>query len=119
MPRLDLSTAQRDYAIHALKEMQKRDYAHIKFNLAMAKAEDSVRDLTFGRMMFSIPEDHRRILALIFPGIDSEDAKDRTKEWKKLMKNDLTIPYRVNAKETGNNGRQNVYRGGNKQRLSS
>ena len=118
MPRLNLSTAQRDYAIHALKMMQKRDYVEIAFNLEMAKAEDSVRDLSFGRMMFSIPEDHRRILALIFPGIDSEDGKDRTKAWKKLMKHELTIPYRINAKETGN-ARKIMHGSGNKQRLSS
>ena len=102
MPRMDLGSAQRDYAIHALKQMQKRDYVEMAFNLEMAKAEDSVRDLTFGRMMFSIPEDHRRILALIFPGIDSTDGKERTHAWKKLMKHELTIPYRINPKETGN-----------------
>ena len=118
MPRMNLSTAQRDYAIHALKTMQKRDYIEIDFNLAMAKAEDSVRDLTFGRMMFSIPDDHRRILALIFPGIDSEDAIERTKEWKKLMKHELTYPYRLNKKETGN-ARKILHGSGNKPILSS
>ena len=118
MPRLNLSTAQRDYAIHALKQMQKRDYVEIAFNLEMAKAEDSVRDLSFGRMMFSIPEDHRRILALIFPGIDSPDGKERTKEWKKIMKHELTLPYRINAKETGN-ARKIMHGSGNKQRLPS
>lgn len=118
MPRLDLSTSQREYAIFALKTMQKRDYAEIYFNLEMAKAEDSVRDLSFGRMMFSMPDDHRRILALIFPGIDSEDGKEKTKAWKKLMKNDLTIPYRINAKETGN-ARQTLHRSNNEQQLST
>ncbi len=106
MPRLDLSTQQRAYAIHALKEMQRRDAAEIGFNLALAKAGDSVRDLSFGRLAFSVPEDHRRILALIFPEIDSPDSKIRSKAWIKLMKDDLTIPYRANAKETGNNGRK-------------
>ena len=102
MPRMDLGSAQRDYAIFALKQMQKRDYAEMYFNLEMAKAEDSVRDLTFGRMMLSIPEDHRRILALIFPEIDSQDGEIKTKAWKKLMKHDLIKPYRLNAKEAGN-----------------
>ena len=118
MPRLNLSTAQRDYAIHALKQMQSRDAPEISFNLALAKAEDSVNDLSFGRMAFSIPEDHRRILALIFPEIDSPDGKIRSKAWMKLMKHDLTIPYRVNAKETGN-ARKIMHRGDNKQRLST
>jgi len=102
MPRMDLGSTQREYAIFALKEMQKRDYVEMYYNLEMAKAEDSVRDLTFGRMMLSIPEDHRRILALIFPEIDSQDGEIKTKAWKKLMKNDLIKPYRLNAKETGN-----------------
>ena len=102
MPRMDLGSTQREYAIFALKEMQKRDYVEMYFNLEMAKAEDSVRDLTFGRMMLSIPEDHRRILALIFPEIDSQDGEIKTKAWKKLMKHDLIKPYRLNAKETGN-----------------
>lgn len=116
MPRLDLSTAQRDYAIHALKTMQKRDYAEIYFNLEMAKAEDSVRDLTFGRMMLSVPDDHRRILALIFPEIDSPDGEIKTKAWKKLMKHDLTIPYRINSKETGN-ARKTMYGSSNSTRV--
>ncbi len=103
MPRMDLSTEQRNYAIYALKQMQKRDAPEIAFNLEMAKAEDSVKDLTFGRMMLSIPDDHRRILALIFPEIDSQDAEIRTKAWKRLMKDDLIKPYRLNAKEKGGN----------------
>lgn len=105
MPRIDLKIGERQYAEHALREMQKRDYVEIYFNLEMAKGEDSVRDLTFGRMMLSIPEDHRRILALLYPEIDSKDAEIRTKAWKKLMTNDITIPYRLNAKETGNAGK--------------
>lgn len=116
MPRMNLSTAQRDYAIHALKTMQKRDCIEIAFNLEMAKAEENVKDLSFGRMAFSIPEDHRRILALIFPEIDSPDAKIRSKAWMKLMKNDLTIPYRINAKESGN-ARKTLHRRNNEQRI--
>ena len=103
MPRIDLKPGERKYALHALNEMQKRDYVEIYFNLEMAKAEDSVRDLTFGRMMLSIPDDHRRILALLYPEIDSQDAEIRTKAWKRLMKDDITKPYRINAKETGGN----------------
>ena len=113
MPRLNLSTEQRNYAIFALKQMQARDKSEIEFNLALAKATDSVRDLSFGRMALSIPEDHRRILALIYPGIDEKDGKDRTKAWMKLMKDDLTIPYRINAKETGN-ARKTMHRRSNK-----
>lgn len=118
MPRMNLSTEQRNYAIHALRKMQKRDFVEIYFNLEMAKAEDSVRDLTFGRMMFSIPEDHRRILALIFPAIDSEDSIERTKAWKKLFKHELTLPYRINAKETGN-ARKTLHRGYDQQLVST
>lgn len=112
MPRIDLKTNERQYAEYVLREMQKRDYVDIYFNLEMAKAEDSVRDLTFGRMMLSIPDDHRRILALLYPEIDSQDAQIRTKAWKRLMKNDVTIPYRLNAKETGN-ARKTMYGSGN------
>lgn len=90
-------------AIHVLQKMQKRDFVEIAFNLEMAKSEDSVRDLSFGRMALSMPEDHRRILALIFPEIDSPDAKIRSKAWRRLLKDDLTIPYRINAKEKGAN----------------
>ena len=102
MPRLDLGTNQREYAIYALKQMQVRDKVEIDQNLSMARLENDIKDFSFGRMAFSIPEDHRRVLALIFPGIDSEDGKERTHAWKKLMKHELTIPYRINPKETGN-----------------
>lgn len=102
MPRIDLKTDERKYALHALREMQKRDYVEIYFNLEMAKV-DSVNDLTFGRMMLSVPEDHRRIIALLYPEIDSPDAEIRTKAWKRLMKDDISYPYRINRKETGGN----------------
>ena len=52
MPRIDLKHGERKYALHALKEMQKRDFKEINFNLEMAKAENSVRDLSFGRMVW-------------------------------------------------------------------
>ena len=112
MPRLDLSKEQREYAIYALRQMQKRDKLEIDRELSMARLENDIKDFSFGRMMFSIPEDHRRILALIFPGIDSEDGKDRTKAWKKLMKHELTRPYRINPKETGN-ARKTLHRRSN------
>ncbi len=102
MPRLDLGTNQREYAIHALKQMQLRDKVEIDRNLSMARLENDIKDFSFGRMMFSIPEDHRRMLALIYPEIDSPDGQIRTKAWKRLMKDDLMKAYRINPKETGN-----------------
>jgi len=110
MPRIDLKKGERKYALHALKEMQKRDYKEIQFNLDMAKAENSVRDMSFGRMMLSIPEDHRRILGLLLPDLDSKDAQERTNAWKRFMKNPLSKPYRLNAKEKGGNAKaQPIY----------
>jgi len=101
MPRLDLSKPQREYAIYALKQMQKRDKLEMDFNVECAKAAEAVKDLTFGRLAFSIPEDHRAMLAMIFPEIDSQDAEIRTKAWKGLMRHELTRPYLLNAKEQG------------------
>lgn len=118
MPRMNLSTEQREYAIHALKQMQVRDKPEIDKELSMARLENDIRDFSFGRMMFSIPEDHRRMLALIFPAIDSEDGKERSNAWKKLMKHELTRPYRLNPKESGN-ARKTLHRRHNKQLIST
>jgi hypothetical protein len=102
MPRLDLSPDEVKQARYILGEMVRRDFAEIYFNIEMAK-DENVKDLTFGRMMLSIPEDHRRVLALIYPEIDSPDAQIKTKAWKRLMKDEITMPYRINQKETGGN----------------
>ena len=102
MPRLDLSPDEVKQARYVLGEMVRRDFAEIYFNIVMSK-DDNVRDLTFGRMMLSIPEDHRRVLALIYPEIDCQDGQIKTKAWKRLMKDDITMPYRINQKESGGN----------------
>ena len=100
MPRLDLSPKEVEVARFVLNEMVKRDFADIYLNIEEAK---NVRDMTFGRMMLSIPEDHRRVLALIYPEIDSKDSQIKTRAWKRLMKDEITLPYRVNKKELGGN----------------
>jgi hypothetical protein len=103
MPRMDLSTEQRQAALWILQQMQYRDKAEIERELSMARLENDIKDFSFGRMMFSIPEDHRRVLGLIFPDLDSPDGKTKTKAWKKFMKDDISKAYRINPKESGNN----------------
>jgi len=103
MARLNLDKADIPKARYVLNEMCKRDFVEIWQNLERAKSTDAVRDMSFGRMMLSIPDDHRAVLALIYPDIDSKDAKTRTKAWLKLMKDEITLPYRLNAKESGGN----------------
>lgn len=102
MPRIDLTTSQVQIARSILKEMQMRDKPEIDVNLSMARLENDIKDFSFGRMALSIPDDHRRVLALIYPEIDSPDGQIKTKAWKRLMKDELTYPYRINPKETGN-----------------
>ena len=109
MPRYDLTTGARNFAIHKLKEMQRKDHPVIRENIELAKAEDSVRDLSFGRLALSIPDDHRTVLGNIFPDLDSHDAQIRTKAWKAFLKHDLSRPYRINAKETGNVKKRSLY----------
>jgi len=118
MPRIDLSTKDREKALWILRQMQIRDKPEIDRELSMARIENDVRDLSFGRMMFSIPEDHRRVLGLIFPALDSQDAKEKTNAWKKFMKHEISNAYRLNPKERGN-GRKTMHRRDNKQRLST
>lgn len=100
MPRLDLSPDEVKQARFVLNEMVKRDFAQIYLNIEEA---ENVRDMTFGRMMLSIPDDHRRVLALIYPEIDSKDSQIKTRAWKRLMKDEITAPYRVNQREKGGN----------------
>jgi len=112
MPRIDLTTPQVQMARSILTEMQWRDKQEIDINLSVARLENDIKDFSFGRMALSIPEDHRRVLALIYPEIDSPDGQIRTKAWKKLMKDELLRAYRINPKETGN-ARKTLYRGNN------
>ena len=100
MPRLELSPDEVKQARFVLNEMVKRDFAQIYLNIEKA---ENVRDLSFGRMMLSIPDDHRRVLSLIYPEIDSKDSQIKTRAWKRLMKDEITLPYRVNKKEAGGN----------------
>ena len=102
MPRLDLSTKDREKAFWIIRQMQIRDKPEIDRELSMARLENDIRDLSFGRMMLSIPEDHRRVLGLIFPALDSRDGKEKTQAWAKFMKHDLSNAYKLNPKERGN-----------------
>jgi len=117
MPRIDLSTKDREKAIWILRQMQIRDKLEIDRELSMARIENDVRDLSFGRMMFSIPEDHRRVLGLIFPALDSQDAKEKTQAWHKFIKHELSNAYKLNPKERGN-GRKTMHRGKHSERVS-
>ncbi len=86
----------RDYALYALRKMQYRDKSLLDEQRAAA---ETVNDLSFARLGFSIPQDHYEMATMCFPELQSPDAQIKTKAWQKFAKNDLGKPYLMNPKE--------------------
>jgi len=88
----------RDYAIFALKQMQRRDSNHIKERIALATM--GIKDLSFARMLFETPSDHHKMLQIIYPDMCSRDAKEKTNFLTKVApKLELFKPYLINPKQ--------------------
>jgi len=93
-----LNFKERELAIRHLQWMQYRDKKDIQVNIAMA--DMGTKDLTFGRLAFSCPQDHYELLKLIYPDLVSRDAKEKTKFiTKKMRKEPLCLPYFINKQE--------------------
>ena len=94
--------AQVDYnnmAQAVLRMMQERDKRLINFNLALSRETEAIKDLKFGRLAMSIPEDHFRVLTLLDPELNSQDNHTRFQAEKRLMNSEISIPYRINSKQ--------------------
>ena len=81
-----------------LKEMQKRDYPHLQSQVDCAQ-DVNIKDLSFGRLALSIPEDHYEVLTMIYPDLQCPDAQIKTKAWKAFCISDESLPYKPNKKQ--------------------
>ena len=89
----------RDAAIQVLKIMQRRDYQHLDLQMDMAKDDNIITDLSFGRLALQIPEDHYEVLTMLFPDIQHQDATVKSLAWKDFMASEYSIPYKPNANQ--------------------
>jgi len=87
-----------DQAKEVLKQMQKRDYQLMDFNMNCAK-DVNLKDLTFGRVALQIPQDHYEVLTMIFPDIQCADAEIKTQAWKAFCIDEISTPYKTNIKQ--------------------
>ena len=85
-------------AWEVLKQMQKRDYKMLDLQMDCAKDDTNLKDLTFGRLALSIPEDHYEVLTMIMPDLQHPDAEVKTKAWKAFTFMEESLPYKPNAK---------------------
>ena len=85
-------------ALLVLKWRQTVDYAALDKQMDMQK-DEIVTDLSFGRLALQIPEDHYELLTMAFPQLQNPDATVKTLAWKKFMKSDISLPYKINAKQ--------------------
>jgi len=90
-------TAQAKYV---LREMQRRDYPLLDSQVHCAK-DVNLKDLTFGRLALSIPQQHYEVLTMIYPDLQSPDAEIKTKAWKAFCITEESIPYKPNKLERG------------------
>ncbi len=85
-------------ALQVLKWRQAVDYAALDKQMDMQK-DEIVTDLSFGRLALQIPEDHYELLTMAYPQLQNPDAEVKTLAWKKFMSSELSIPYKINAKQ--------------------
>jgi len=85
-------------ALEILKAMQQRDYTQMDYNMNLAK-DDNIRDMSFGRWVLSVPEDHFKVLSVAFPQLTNTDAEVKTQAWKEFSKHPLCLPYLINNKQ--------------------
>ena len=55
----------------------------------------ALKDIDGFRWALQIPEDHRLVLGLKYPDLNSPDASIHHKAWQKFMRSSESIPYRV------------------------
>ncbi len=85
----------KEQALQVLAFLQKRDKLVMDKQVDMAR-EDAVRDLSFGRLALSIPEDHFPVAVIAFPDLRSDHADMKTAAYKQFMLHPISYPYRVN-----------------------
>ncbi len=71
-----------------------RSLATKQHNVELRK-HDVPKDTALGRPALSMDEVDRYTIAKLFPGINSADAKERSKEWRRFIASPLSAPYRV------------------------
>jgi len=84
-----------EQARYVLKQMQKRDFPHLDAQVTCAN-DVNLKDLSFGRLALSIPEDHYEVLTLIYPDLQCPDAQIKTNAWKAFCISEESIPYKPN-----------------------
>jgi len=89
-----------DYALMALRARQREDYKILDKQMAMGR-EDVFNDMSFGRLAMTIPDDHYELLTMAFPLLQCKDAVEKTKEWKRVSRMDICLPYLVNKNQRG------------------
>jgi hypothetical protein len=72
--------------------MQKRDHQEIMLERAY---KETSKDFSFGRLEWSIPEDHYALLTMVFPDLVCVDAEIKTKAYKKLRAEPLAQIYKI------------------------
>ena len=88
----------RGAAVEVLKIMQRRDYAILDSQMDCAK-DVNLKDLSFGRLALSIPEDHYEVLKMLYPDIASPDAEIKLKAWKAFCISEESLPYKPNINQ--------------------
>ena len=84
-------------ALMVLKYRQAVDYADLDKQMDMQK-DEIIKDLSFGRLAMTIPQDHYELLTMAFPLLQHTDAQIKSLEWKRVMALDICLPYKVNTK---------------------
>ena len=87
----------REQAWEVLRICQRRDAVALGLNMDSSK-DEIVKDLSFGRLALSIPEQHYEILTMIMPELNSPDGTEQTLAWKTFMGMDESLPYKPNKK---------------------
>ena len=86
-------------AWEVLRQMQQRDYKVLDLRMDCAKDDTNLKDLTFGRLVLSIPEDHYEVLTMIMPDLQNPIPEVKTKAWKAFTFMDESLPYKPNAQQ--------------------
>ena len=84
-------------ALQVLRWRQSVDYAELDKQMDMAK-DEIIKDLSFGRLALTIPEDHYELLTMAYPKLQNPDAEIKSLEWKRVMAMDICLPYKNNSK---------------------
>lgn len=68
---------------------------HTKVHNAELRKSEVPRETVLGRPALSMDEVDRYTIAKLFPGINSADTQERSREWRRFIASPLSEPYRV------------------------